>query len=151
MSHELQEEASIQLGLLRKQIDEYKDLRERAIAGTPSKEDILALAAFLHSFYTGIENLFKRISKHLGKSQPRSEIWHRELLENAASSSRELPPVISEELRDKLSDYLAFRHFFRQAYPFDIQWNKMSLLVSQCETVFEQFEKEIGAFLPKIN
>ncbi len=55
--------------------------------------------------------------------------------------------VISESLRDTLSEYLAFRHVFRQAYSFDLRWDKMSDLVLNCEPSLRHLETELEAFL----
>jgi len=55
--------------------------------------------------------------------------------------------LISESLRNTLSEYLAFRHVFRQAYSFDLHWEKMSALVLNCEATFQRLETELEAFL----
>jgi hypothetical protein len=55
--------------------------------------------------------------------------------------------LISESLNETLSEYLAFRHVFRQAYSFDLRWEKMSALVLDCERTFRRLETELEAFL----
>lgn len=64
-----------------------------------------------------------------------------------AAPTRVRGALISESLRDILSEYLAFRHVFRQAYSFDLRWDKMSALVLNCETTFRRLETELEAFL----
>jgi hypothetical protein len=101
----------------------------------------------LHSFYTGVENIFKRVAVELDGEAPRGEAWHRQLLDAMVTSTKGRGALISEPLRDTLSEYLAFRHVFRQAYSFDLRWEKMSALVLNCEATFRRLETELEAFL----
>ena len=101
----------------------------------------------LHSFYTGIENIFKRIAIELDGAPPTGEAWHRDLLNAMAQRTSNRPAVISELLRDQLRDYLEFRHVFRHAYSFQLKWRKMSSLVLNCETVLKTLETELDSFL----
>jgi hypothetical protein len=40
-----------------------------------------------------------------------------------------------------------FRHVFRNAYSFDLDWEKMSGLVLNCEDVWRRLEAELTAFV----
>jgi hypothetical protein len=55
--------------------------------------------------------------------------------------------VISEELRIALRGFLDFRHVFRHAYSFELQWSKMAPLVAECEATFRKLEREITGFV----
>lgn len=44
-------------------------------------------------------------------------------------------------------EYLEFRHVFRQAYSFQLRWDKMSPLVLGCEETLRQLEAELDVFL----
>ena len=46
----------------------------------PTEIELSALAATLHSFYTGVENIFKRVAVELDGEPVRGDAWHRELL-----------------------------------------------------------------------
>ncbi|MEO5803519.1 MAG: hypothetical protein ABIR24_08300, partial [Verrucomicrobiota bacterium] len=46
----------------------------------PTEIELSALAATLHSFYTGVENIFKRASVELDGEPVKGDMWHRELL-----------------------------------------------------------------------
>ncbi|ACB84622.1 hypothetical protein [Natranaerobius thermophilus] len=72
-----------------------------------------ALASVLHSFYNGIENLFVAVAKNIDKYVPKSSNWHKELLKQMLKENEVRGPLISEDLRNKLIEYLAFRHFYR--------------------------------------
>jgi hypothetical protein len=36
---------------------------------------------------------------------------------------------------------------FRHAYSFQLHWDKMQMLVLECESVLDQFDTEVTAFL----
>jgi hypothetical protein len=112
----------------------------------PSEIEISALAATLHSFYTGVENIFKRVVVELDNSTLEGEAWHRELLLRMKDATSTRPAVISSELHDDLVEFLRFRHVFRNAYSFDLDWNKMSPLVLRLEKTFERLEQQLDCF-----
>jgi hypothetical protein len=43
----------------------------------PTEIELSALAATLHSFYTGVENIFKRVAFELDGEPVRGDVWHR--------------------------------------------------------------------------
>jgi hypothetical protein len=55
--------------------------------------------------------------------------------------------LLSEELHDTLNEYLRFRHVFRNAYFFDLDWQKMSPLALRMEETFQKLEKALDDFL----
>jgi hypothetical protein len=76
----------------------------------PTEIELSALAALLHSFYTGVENIFKRVAVELDGEPVRGDSWHRELLLRMKSPTAHRPALLSEELHDTLNEYLRFRH-----------------------------------------
>jgi hypothetical protein len=113
----------------------------------PTEIELSALAATLHSFYTGVENIFKRVSVELDGEPVRGDSWHRELLMRMKTPTARRPALLSEELHDTLNEYLRFRHVFRNAYSFDLDWRKMSPLVLRLEETFQRLESELNAFV----
>jgi hypothetical protein len=113
----------------------------------PTEIELSALAATLHSFYTGVENIFKRVAMELDGEPVRGDAWHRELLQRMKTPTARRPALLSEELHDTLNEYLRFRHVFRNAYSFDLDWRKMSPLVLRLEETFQKFENALDDFL----
>lgn len=113
----------------------------------PTEIELSALAATLHSFYTGIENIFKRVAVELGGEPVRGDAWHRELLLRMKTPAAQRPALLSEEFHDTLNEYLRFRHVFRNAYSFDLDWQKMSPLVLRLEDTFQKLGNALDAFL----
>ena len=112
----------------------------------PTEIELSALAATLHSFYTGVENIFKRVALELDNEPVRGDAWHRDLLQRMKTPTGHRPALLSEELHDTLNEYLRFRHVFRNAYSFDLDWQKMSPLVLRLEETFQELENALDDF-----
>jgi hypothetical protein len=106
-----------------------------------------AVAAMLHSFYTLIEKILESLAREMDGAVSRSDQWHRDLIGQMAAPTAFRQAVISEELADKLKEYLAFRHLFRGASIVLMRWNKMQPLANRAGETFRQFESELSAFL----
>ncbi|MBD3253621.1 MAG: hypothetical protein GF383_00930 [Candidatus Lokiarchaeota archaeon] len=125
-----------------------KEVRER----TPNFIELNALAMFLHSFYNGLEHIFKMIAKKLDKKLSSGERWHIALLEQMAKSTKNRKQVIiSNDTFESLKEYLGFRHFSRNAYSFDINWDLMKDLIFRIEEVKNNTLEELKTFINNIN
>jgi hypothetical protein len=101
------------------------------------------MAGMLHSFYGGMENILKRIYSSPGSAVLEGGMWHMRLLEISLKSDHNPRGVISKDLYTRIKKYLEFRHVFRHAYSFELQWKKMFPLIDDCRPTFIQFKKEI--------
>jgi uncharacterized protein YutE (UPF0331/DUF86 family) len=127
---------------LTRRIAAEKQNVERAFANLTSamarkKKSIVELAAiatFLHNIYNGIENILKQVLKAKGTNIPQSATWHKELLELSVAAG-----VISEELSDRLYEYLTFRHYFVHAYGFMLEEAHLEDLSENILDVWSQF------------
>ena len=147
MSPKLAAYIDVELAQLRQLFAEHRPLLLLVRTRPPDGIERSALAAMLHSFYTGIENLFKRIAIECDGGLPSGAAWHRALLDSMATASTSRPAVISKALHNRLTEYLQFRHVFRQAYAFQLRWEKMQALVEDCETTLADFESELRKWL----
>jgi hypothetical protein len=136
-----------ELPQLEKLLRENDDLVDKMSAVDPTAIEKAALAGMLHSFYNGVENIFKAISRTFDPPFLKNENWHMNLLQAMASENSKRSAVISEPLRGRLEGYLAFRHVFRSIYGFDLKWEKMKNLVTECRETFGNFVSEITTFL----
>ena len=78
---------------------------------------------------------------------PQSKFWHRRLLDQMAEPLEIRRAVIARSTRDALRPYLAFRHFFRHTYAFQLDWSEMSPLVKVCERVLSLLEADLDVFI----
>jgi uncharacterized protein YutE (UPF0331/DUF86 family) len=96
------------------------------------------VAALLHNFYNGIENVLKQVFQSRTLPIPQGESWHRDLLLSAVEKG-----MLSTGLLDDLKRYLAFRHFFGHGYALNLFPERMEPLVREAESVFKRFKDEI--------
>jgi len=104
-------------------------------------------ASFMADFYMGVEKIFRIISEELNGGVPKGESWHKKLLYTMTIEIKDVrPAVISKELYKELLEFLGFRHVVRQAYGFQLDEKKLSVLESKFKKTWKKFEKEIRKF-----
>ena len=106
--------------------------RERTVV------ELAAIGVFLHNIYNGIENILKQTLKLKGIQIPRSENWHKELLNLSVFNE-----VITESLSDDLYEYLTFRHFFVHAYGFMLEEAPLEVLADNIPGLWLRLLSEI--------
>jgi hypothetical protein len=150
VSAKLKKQIDVELAQLDGLMKRHPQLLTKGAQDVLTLVEIDAVAALLHSFYTGVENLLKRISVTIDGGPPTGEVWHARLLDSMTHPTTARGPVISAELRTALRRFLDFRHVFRHAYSFELQWSKMAPLVAECRVTFERFEQEVTRFLQEL-
>jgi hypothetical protein len=148
---ELKDQLGIEQAQLQQLFEIHRPLLETSRYQEPNPIELSALGAFLHSFYTGVENLFRRVTLELGDSLPQNEAWHQRLLQRIMAPAESRPAFISTELGEQLKAYLQFRHVFRQAYAFQLHWEKMAPLVLASEEVFGRLCEEVALFVDQMD
>jgi uncharacterized protein YutE (UPF0331/DUF86 family) len=104
--------------------------------------ELAAIATCLHNSYSGMENLLKRVFKHLKISLPDSPTSHKDLLSLAVANG-----IISQGLSNSLDEYRTFRHFFVHGYGILLSEAPMQPLANELPEVWERFERELNAFV----
>jgi hypothetical protein len=144
---DLKEEIELELAMLRELLESVQALRAQCQVSVPDLVETMALGAFLHAFYNGVENAFKRIAIHMDGGMPKGANWHQALLDSMNRPGETRPAVISPELRHLLEAYLDFRHRFRNLYTHKLDWELMADLVHGCENTLDRLERELSSFL----
>lgn len=104
-------------------------------------------ASLMADFYMGVEKIFRIISEELDGDVPKGEGWHKKLLYTMTLEIKGVrPAVISKELYIDLLEFLGFRHVVRQAYGFELNEKKLSVLENKFKKTWKKFEKEIKKF-----
>ena len=107
-----------------------------------SQLELAGLATLIHNFYNGIENILKQIFKSRSIEIPAGSSWHQELLVRAKHQK-----LISEDLADKLKEFLAFRHFFSHAYALDLHPSRIESLSEKIKQIFDLLKLEINRII----
>jgi predicted nucleotidyltransferase len=103
----------------------------------PSPFALQALASYLHQFYTGCERILERIAVAVDGGL---------LAQLARELSGVRPAVLNEALWLRLQDYLAFRHFFRHADGYTLEWTRLRPLVTGMADTLTDLQGQLRAF-----
>lgn len=128
-------------------LDAYAELLDRADSDDPDLITVKAMASVLHSFYTGVENIFSTVAKQIDMNVPQGPRFHSELLAIMTQETPQRPAVLGIELATQLLKYLGFRHYYRHAYSFRLDWDEMSALVRQLETTWSSLKRALQEFI----
>src|SRR5438552_1170569 len=101
----------------------------------PQFRDVAAAAYVLHNIYSALENIFEQISRTFENHVTDPAQWHRELLTKMFLEIPKIrPAVLPPGLRGFLNDLRGFRHVFRHAYEFELDAEKLRLLIRDWNT-----------------
>jgi len=145
---ELGEEITIELESLEATVAELLTLQRDVARREPTVRETTAAAAFLAQFYSGIENILKRISRYHNAPLPTGETWHVDLFRRFCSPSHpNLPILFDENLASALAPFRRFRHVALHSYGFQLDWGRMAEGVARVQDVFLQFKASLSDYL----
>lgn len=127
--------------------DDYKELLQIRSEDGPELFGRTALSSVVQAFYQGVEGVFQTIAKRIDGEIPSTADWHQQLLRQMANETESRPPVITQQLLERLEPFLGFRHLARHTYPFLLNWIRMRHLVEEMGDVLRIFHEEIKIFL----
>ena len=147
MDNFIKEQIKFKISDIDKLFSEYELIFEKIKMETPDLFDMTILGSVLHSFYNGLENIFEIIAKNIDQSVPSGNKSHQELLHQMASENKYRSNILNEEVYMKLREYATFRHFYRHAYSFQLNWNKMEPLVNGVFEIWKQTKQSLEKFI----
>ena len=147
MSHSLRLQVELDLDQIARLRSEYGAHLALADMHEIPHELVVVLGTVLHSFYNGVENAIKRILIRTDEKVPSGESSHAELLKQAAIEQAHRPAIISAKLHGQLLPFMAYRHFFRHAYSFQMDWDRMQGLVQSFGATADAVDSELRLFL----
>lgn len=147
MDNLIKEQIKFKINDIDKLFLEYDLIFKKIEVETPDLFDMTILGSVLHSFYNGLENIFEIIAKNIDNNVPIGNKSHQELLHQIASENSNRNEIINEELYLKLREYATFRHFYRHAYSFQLNWEKMQPLVDNINSIWNEIKQSLENFI----
>jgi len=144
----LRAEINVELAAMEVVVDELVALQRDLSDREPSLREIAAASGFMVQFYTGVENILKRICRHSGIDLPTGDTWHVDLFQYFCVPPHPgLPSLFDATLASQLAPYRRFRHVVLHGYAFQIDWMRMSAGVAGVQDVFARFRSSLADYL----
>jgi len=148
---ELHEEINIELELIDAILSELQALNRDVVGREPTVREKTAAAAFMAQFYSGVENILKRISYFNSIPLPTGDTWHIDLFKQFSTPSyKNLPDLFDESLSLAMAPFRKFRHVFYHGYGFQLDWNRMKEGITNIEEIFLRFKSRLSDYLKRI-
>ena len=115
----------------------------------PNEQDFFldSVALNLHDFYAGLERLFEGVGKTVDQHVPSDSHWHQKLLKQMQTEIPQVrPPILSEEGVTLLSEFLRFRHVVRNVYAYNLDPERLDLLVQKMRPTFQLIRSSLNDF-----
>jgi hypothetical protein len=145
-AEELKAEIAIEFDALQQVVNELEALRRDVAGREPTVREKTAAAAFLAQFYSGIENILKRLSRFHRVELPAGENWHLDLFKRFCPSGKPpLPALFDEALAKQLGPFRRLRHVVHHGYGFQIEWDRMREGLDQVAAILAVFRERVAA------
>ncbi len=139
------------MSLIKKEIESIK----RKLSRLKKEKDpenidshIKAIAASLHSIYSGYENIIERIVRAIDGDIPSGRDYHLMLLKRALTPIQDVRPfIISIETFRLLDELRTYRHKFTNIYLYLLSAKRIIELAHRGIDSFKTFEQDIKTFL----
>ena len=109
----------------------------------------LIIAGLLENYYTCLETIFVRISQHF-ENRLGSERWHKDLLQKMTLEIEGVRvAAVSEAAFPPLLQLLQFRHFKRNYFELEYDWDRLDFLVSKLRQAHPLVVRDLHPTSPK--
>lgn len=141
-------EIAIEFDALQQVLHELEAWRRDVAGREPTIREKTAAAAFLAQFYSGVENILKRLSRFHRVELLAGENWPLDLFKRFCPPAQPpLPVLFDDVLARQLGPYRRFRHVVHHGYCFQIEWDRMRVGVERVAQVLEAFHHRVEAHL----
>ena len=114
----------------------------------------LIIAGLLENYYTCLETIFLRISQHF-ENRLGSDRWHTDLLQKMTLEIKGVRvAAVSEAAFPPLLQLLQFRHFKRNYFELEYDWDRLDFLVGklrQAQPLVTRDLQRFGRFMSALD
>lgn len=147
MDNKYVENINYEISQIEEQFKNFKPLLDLCKLKRLDLIETTAAGSFVHSLYNGIENILIQTFKGINEKLPDDINWHRNLLEQAFSKRNNREPLLNNEYKETLNNYMQFRHLFRHTYHYKLDIDKLKPLVDDSNNIWNLFKKDIHTFI----
>ncbi len=148
---DLKEQIDIELEFIENTLVELTALSNDIANHEPTTREKAAAGVFLAQFYSGIENIIKRICKFNLVSIPNSASWHIDLFKQFCDpSNTSLPMLFDKSLASDIAPFRQFRHVVYHSYGFQLDWERMKEGILKVEDIFIRFMANLSGYLDNL-
>lgn len=148
------------LGLLKADLDKqlvmidqiYEEIQHRSKGYETNVERMESLAYQLHNLYCAFEDLMKIVANEFeNRIQQRSD-WHIQLLRRMMTDIPNIRPALfSQENFFLLDELRAFRHWFRHAYSYRVEPEKLGIVLRKAIELRERLNVDMQQFIQRLS
>jgi predicted nucleotidyltransferase len=133
--------------------NKIEDYLVQVLPGQALSEPVLiTLAYLLNALYSCFEDQFQKIARVFENRITNLASWHRELLERMGIEVEGIRPrVLSRQSLHLLNELRGFRHVFRSSYLFELDEERLRLLLRRWQQGKAQVRQDIQSFLETLS
>jgi len=146
----LKEDILDEINMIDQTLNALSDFKRKIILKNVNTEQKAVAGTYLMNFYTGVENIIKRVSKEYYQTLPKGASWHKELLELSFNPPHDKMPLFSREIVSRLNPYRGFKHLFVSGYGFKLEMELMISLIENVDDLWIDIKKMITEFLSRL-
>jgi len=112
------------------------------------RDQIIAVAYYLHNLYSAFESIFQRIVVVFENQVSDRAAWHAELLRRMTLDIEGIRPhLVGPATFDGLDELRRFRHLFRGAYRLRLDPARLALVRSKARALESVYQADMECFL----
>jgi hypothetical protein len=94
-----------------------------------------------------VESIIVLFFKYKNEKLPNDLKWHKTLLDMAFGTNSQNIKIFRNDIKEKLNDYLSFRHFIRHTYSSELDWNEMKSLINEIDDIWQIVKNDFREFM----
>lgn len=147
MDNSIKEKITLEISKIDTLVEKSSILLDKCKIAEPDFVELNAIGSILHSYYSGIESVFNLIYKASYGKALVGNMWHSDLFADMFEKTEKHEQVLSQELFVPLKEYLGFRHVFRHAYSYELDWNRLQPLFSSLAENWNKVKIDLSKFI----